>query len=574
MSYQVLRVVLASPTDVQAERDRVPMVIEEVNRNVAHDHGLHLELYRWETDAFPSFNMAGPQGAIDKVLEIDSCHLLIGVFWKRLGTCTADGDTGTVHEVKAAYKSWLEKRTPQMMLYFGQKASPPPQKLEETEQLSELLKFRQSLAHDGLYWLYGDEGEFEKLLRNHLIAFVRAQGKTSSQPRPEPGATASSAKPPYNFTLPASSTMFKGRKQEKSEILERISAGASYAIVGGTRIGKTSLLFELKNALLKKLDGENGYVVGPVFLSTQEFPKLSQAAIYQQIIREFEQSVWEQKFPGKPFDRGRLFDPDLKEEQAFPRFREVLKSMVKAFSSRLKVAIIIDEIDELQRYDWSRVMFQNLRHLVSASEVSEYVSIIIAGTLKIKELYKVAGSPFLNVIAGAKTLGLLAEPEALDRIDEPTGHRLPRPIAEYVLRQTGGHPFLIQYIMGNLWWNFRARFESVTEENVNEVVRLFMRERNDFAQWSEAFDEHAKAAYRFIASRGKAERYEIVDLLGSNDPMMADNAIDALLHVGVVREVRENESSTYVVGAEMFRNWLFQGVGRQKAPSLSVAKAT
>ena len=365
--------------------------------------------------------------------------------------------------------------------------------------------------------------------------------------------------------------MFKGRWQEKKEILERISAGASYAIVGGTRIGKTSLLFELKNALLENLHNEDGYVVGPVFLSTQEFPKLSQAVIYQQIVLEFEQSVWAQRFPEKPFNRGRLFDPDLKEDQAFQRFREVLRSMVKAFSSRLKVAIIIDEIDELQRYDWSRRMFDNLRHLVSASEVSEYVSIIIAGTLKIKELFRVAGSPFLNVMAGFKTLGLLAESEALELIHEPTGHRLPDAVAQYVLRQTGGHPFLIQYIMSNLWWNFRTRFESVTEANVDEVVRLFMRERNDFGQWSEAFDEHAKSAFRFIAARGKVERSEIVDLLGSSDPMIAENAIDALLHVGVIRE---SEYNVYVLGAEMFRNWLFQGAGRPKAPSVNAGKIT
>jgi len=291
--------------------------------------------------------------------------------------------------------------------------------------------------------------------------------------------------------------------------------------------------------------------------------------IYQQIILEFEQNVWGTRFPDKPFDRGRLFDPDLKEEQAFPRFREVLRSTVKAFSSRLKVAIIIDEIDELQRYEWSRGMFYNLRHLVSASEVSENVSIIIAGTLKIKELYKVAGSPFLNVIAGTKTLGLLAEAEALELINEPTGYHLPESVAQYVLRQTGGHPFLIQYIMSNLWWKFRSRLESVTEGNVDEVIRLFMRERNDFAQWSDTFGEHAKSAFRFIAARRKVERSEIVDLLGSDNPMIAENAIDALLHVGVIRE---SDYNIYVLGAEMFRNWLFQGTGRPQPSSMTAGK--
>ena len=52
---RILRVVLASPADVQPERDALPAVIEEVNRGVAADRGLHLVLSRWETDTHPGF---------------------------------------------------------------------------------------------------------------------------------------------------------------------------------------------------------------------------------------------------------------------------------------------------------------------------------------------------------------------------------------------------------------------------------------------------------------------------------------------------------------------------------------
>lgn len=43
---------MASPSDVQAERDLLPGIIEELNRGIAADRGLRLELSRWENDAY------------------------------------------------------------------------------------------------------------------------------------------------------------------------------------------------------------------------------------------------------------------------------------------------------------------------------------------------------------------------------------------------------------------------------------------------------------------------------------------------------------------------------------------
>jgi len=53
---------VASPNDVQPERDVLPSVIEEVNRGVAADRELRLELSKWETDAYPGFHLDGTIG--------------------------------------------------------------------------------------------------------------------------------------------------------------------------------------------------------------------------------------------------------------------------------------------------------------------------------------------------------------------------------------------------------------------------------------------------------------------------------------------------------------------------------
>ncbi len=169
---RIFRIVVASPGDVQPERDVLPSVIEELNRGVAADRGLHLVLARWETDTYPGFHLEGPQGLIDPILRITDCDLLIGIFWKRFGTPTEDGTTGTEHEFNLAYEAWQEKESPQIFIYFNQKAYTPKSKAE-AEQWGQVLDFQNKFPKEGLWWPYKGKAEFEKLVRNHLMNYIR-----------------------------------------------------------------------------------------------------------------------------------------------------------------------------------------------------------------------------------------------------------------------------------------------------------------------------------------------------------------------------------------------------------------
>jgi hypothetical protein len=169
---RILRIVVASPSDVQAERNAVPFVLDELNRGIAGDRNLLLELSRWETDAYPGFHPEGPQGLIDPTLKIEDCDVLIGVFWKRFGTPTADAGSGTEHEILNAYRAWKQNGRPQIMVYFNQQAYTPRSSVE-TNQWGQVLEFRQNFPKEGLWWDYKGKGEFERLLRNHLTQYIR-----------------------------------------------------------------------------------------------------------------------------------------------------------------------------------------------------------------------------------------------------------------------------------------------------------------------------------------------------------------------------------------------------------------
>jgi hypothetical protein len=189
---ELFQVVVASPGDVQAERDALTGVIEELNRGLAVDHGVRIELRRWETDAYPGFHSGGPQGLIDSVLRVEDCDLLVGIFWKRFGTPTADADSGTEHEFRLAYKTWKQRGSPQIMMYFKEQVALPKSKLE-TDQWGRVLQFKQDFPKEGLWWSYRSRADFERLVRNHLTEFFRRRlplstDSTEQPPRGDEGA--------------------------------------------------------------------------------------------------------------------------------------------------------------------------------------------------------------------------------------------------------------------------------------------------------------------------------------------------------------------------------------------------
>ena len=361
----------------------------------------------------------------------------------------------------------------------------------------------------------------------------------------------------YNYTSPVfDPRMFKGRREEKSEILDGLRQGDSFAIIGGTRIGKTSLLYELKRVMLEELGRDQGWVVGPLFLSTHQFPELSQRAIYRQIIQEFTQTIRPIRFPDLKVNTDKLFDRSVTEESAFPAFVKVLAKIVEEVAADMKMVIMIDEVDELQRHDWSNTFFNNLRHLISQTGLSRNVAICIAGTLEIFSLYKVAGSPFLNVISGTKSLRLLSPEETAELVGEPTNHQVDAEVIDHIYDQTGGHPFLIQFLMKHLCRKFGRDQTAVTPQDVDDLVDKFFKERGDFENWEGKFRDEDRLAYRFIAGRDQgAKKMQVIQTL--DDAEQANTSLELLCHTGVIRETARNH---YQRAGKMFDVWFQENV--------------
>ncbi|MGI9492448.1 MAG: NACHT domain-containing protein [Geminicoccaceae bacterium] len=155
------RVFIASPSDVSAERQAVQEVIEDVNRLIGREKGVHLEPYLWEIDALPS--LARPQDVINP--ELDDASIIVVIFWSKIGTPTGDAISGTMEELMRSIERHQKTGKPHVMVYFCSRA-PELHTAAQIEQYMNVAKLKE--AYPGLSQSYDTTDDFKKIMRENL----------------------------------------------------------------------------------------------------------------------------------------------------------------------------------------------------------------------------------------------------------------------------------------------------------------------------------------------------------------------------------------------------------------------
>lgn len=171
MADRSIRVFVASPGDVQRERDSLNGVVNELNRTCDALLGrsvIRLELVRWETDTFPGAGRA-QELIIEQIGEYD---IFVGILWKRLGTPTGTHASGTLEEFETAWAQFQDRGRPYMCMYFNRAASAPPQTVSDAEQLLGVVRFRERLAPIVFAHEYDSAAFFADTIRPHLAQIV------------------------------------------------------------------------------------------------------------------------------------------------------------------------------------------------------------------------------------------------------------------------------------------------------------------------------------------------------------------------------------------------------------------
>ena len=181
-SARAYRILIASPSDVNRERELAVQAIQEWNDANSADRQVVLLPVRWETHSAPEYNQR-PQAVINKQFA-DGVDAVVGIFWTRLGSPTGEADSGTIEEIQRA-----DAAGKPVMLYFSS-APQNPDDLD-LEQLANLREFKKKTWRKALVGQYSDIADFkEKFLKqldiNTRSMFVADATSETEQPPPPP----------------------------------------------------------------------------------------------------------------------------------------------------------------------------------------------------------------------------------------------------------------------------------------------------------------------------------------------------------------------------------------------------
>ena len=174
----LLRVFVASPSDVRDARGVLEQVVSDLNDTWGPKHGLTLLLLDWRKHVTPWLGKP-PEPTILQQLPVDTWDLFVGIMWSRLGTPTgninpATGESyksGTEEEFVLAYKCHQERGTPKLLFY---RCIEPVDPNTDPEQLASVQTFFKQLEQQGryfgLYTSYKDLDDFRRQIYRHLNA--------------------------------------------------------------------------------------------------------------------------------------------------------------------------------------------------------------------------------------------------------------------------------------------------------------------------------------------------------------------------------------------------------------------
>lgn len=341
--------------------------------------------------------------------------------------------------------------------------------------------------------------------------------------------------------------------------------GRLYVLCGGERVGKTTLL---KAIYHQTRVAERRCL--PVLIDLKgvsRSPEMFFALLFDEICGQHNICY---------HDHRRALELFKQPEQALADFVEAFGTILRSADSLVQGAahfvVLLDNVDELVSGSAGTLLFQHLvnlfSNLVTANNVTRQLDMIVAGgPLLYDSALRVTSFDADWLLDYGYNIGVL--PDAAARALIAAGSALPgeSPVADLILRYTGGHPYLLQYFMAELL----ARTPTATPADVEAVALecLQPRARRDrLARWFNGYMEALKRqesyhVYAALAQREVLTWREIQHLVqtlpvagGALDALTrAGRALDILLFHGLVCE---SGRETYRLAGELFRQWFVE----------------
>ncbi|MDY7077918.1 MAG: ATP-binding protein [Chloroflexota bacterium] len=370
------------------------------------------------------------------------------------------------------------------------------------------------------------------------------------------------ARNPYSATTPVGDpSMFFGREQELVEIIEKRikqSPPISTILIGGRKIGKTSLLHQIRDRLLEQPNCGADTVI-PAYVTFQGISSLDVPTVFWEISSSITHSLRE--YWGLPVN----LSEDLVGDP-YKSFRQQMRMMLNRCDEHVgsaRFVVLVDEADRLLEHSWRKDVVSNLRDLINASYLKSFVALVITG---FRELHDYAiteeegiGSALGNA-AYWTSLNVLTEKECRDLVTVPLSGGTKEEVVRAVYEQSGGHPFIAQYLMQQAW---KPNPADIMLADVTKACEEFCNQVKVFKSWEEKFTDLDRRVYQVLAqSRNPLASSDIQGLI-EREATRGDveDSLDFLSYTGVASS-RQNKK--HVIAGQLYRDWFLPRVRIEK----------
>ncbi|MBN2390997.1 MAG: ATP-binding protein [Anaerolineae bacterium] len=361
---------------------------------------------------------------------------------------------------------------------------------------------------------------------------------------------------PYNYNLPVGPEMFFGREADVQELLDAVTStpGDSVALIGGRRMGKTSLLEALLRAFETQTMAAPDRLLLPIFLDLSGEWLGSVMDFFSLICTEVESTLSKRLSRDMPRELF-LFQEGRPPAPAFGKLLDGWsRAVIAQTGMRLRLTLLLDECERLVEQPWASDLYGALRYLLVGKTTRALLKVVVVGSHGFLTQVRQHGSPLRNVLK-YHTLRALDVQATRELVAQPTQGILPETIVTAVVEQSGGHPFFTQYLMYHLW---KHGLEGASTETVEQIATQFPHERNDFHDWMEGIGIAGASAYRVLAQENALLTEAQIRVALESVPPDLMQALDALCYHGLV--LRDPKKERYQVAGEMFHSWFVSNV--------------
>lgn len=216
-----------------------------------------------------------------------------------------------------------------------------------------------------------------------------------------------------------------------------------------------------------------------------------------------------------------------------------------------RLVLLLDEVGDTLRYPWHQVLFGQLRSLIYAGDLADNVRLALAGSRRFLDEVSDRGSPLWNVL---KLHYLMAFGEATTYQLMERAPGLSETAQRVVWEQSGGHPFLAQYLLHHLW---EAGIDQVDETTVAQVANRFLHEEQAHLEgWAKAVGAAGLQVYDLLVEQTDwQDEMGLIKAIHDHNVPVKRALVDLCYHGFVVHD---GDWKRYRCIGHLLRDWYLQ----------------